>query len=212
MPTVIAISRVMVAAAMLAATASMSSASTLGLDVTSNKQVLPQGEWDNAGWQFSVSAPITVDGLGIFDVYPTGLVLSYQVGLWDNNGTQLAQTTVSSASTPVASASAAGDWLFENIGPIVLQPGIYVIGGYYHSGEELIMAADTIATAPQITFLTSRMSTNGKFAEPGTFALPWNGVFGPNFRIQTPPAIPEPASLVLVFSGLGGLRLVRWRR
>jgi len=64
----------MVAAALLLATASMSSASTLGLDVTSNTQVFMHGEWDNVGWQFSVNAPVTVDGLGIFDVNPTGVL------------------------------------------------------------------------------------------------------------------------------------------
>ena len=70
----------MVAAMFSLATVSISTASTLGLDVTSNTTVAFPGEYDNAGWQFSVNAPVTVDGLGFFDVNPTGLGQGHQVG------------------------------------------------------------------------------------------------------------------------------------
>src|SRR5437764_7208557 len=105
------VSRWVVAAAMLLATATVSSASTLGLDVTSDTQIFAPGVFHNIGWQFSVNAPITVDGLGLFDVNPAGLAENHQVGLWDNSGNLLAQATVTNGSTLTASASNTGDWL-----------------------------------------------------------------------------------------------------
>src|SRR5262245_12458608 len=110
--------RWMVALALLLTTAATTNASTLGLDITSNTQVFAPGVFDNVGWQFSVSAPITIDGLGLFDVNPAGLAESHQVGLWTDSGTLLASATVTSGSTSVASASAAGDWLFADIAPL----------------------------------------------------------------------------------------------
>src|SRR5581483_3385210 len=76
--------------------ATISNASTLGLDVTSDTQIFAPGVFHNIGWQFQVNAPVTVDGLGLFDVNPAGLSESHQVGLWDNSGNLLAQTTVTS--------------------------------------------------------------------------------------------------------------------
>lgn len=201
----------MVAAALLLTTAAMASAGTLGLDVISDTQVLFQGEYDNAGWQFSVNAPIVVDGLGIFDVNPAGLAASHPVGLWDSTGTLLAQATVGNASPLVSSASSVGDWLFEDIAPIVLQPGVYVTGAYLASSGEKVMGNATIASAPQITFIASRLSTNGKFAEPGAFNLGGAGLFAANIRIEPLATVPEPASLVLMGSGLTALAMRRRR-
>src|SRR4051812_33929566 len=121
--------RVIAAFGLLLSTAAVSSASTLGLDVTSDTQIFAPGVFHNIGWQFSVDAPITIDGLGLFDVNPAGLAESHQVGIWDNSGTLLASTTVTSGSTFITSASNAGDWLFADIAPIVLVPGTYVTGG-----------------------------------------------------------------------------------
>ncbi len=199
----------MVAAALLLTTAAMASAGTLGLDVISDTQVLFQGEYDNAGWQFSVNAPIVVDGLGIFDVNPAGLAASHPVGLWDSTGTLLAQANVGNASPLVPSASSVGDWLFEDIAPIVLQPGVYVTGAYLASSGEKVMGNATIASAPQITFIASRLSTNGKFAEPGAFNLGGAGLFAANIRIEPLATVPEPASLVLMGSGLTALAMRR---
>jgi hypothetical protein len=72
------------------------------------------------GWAFTVVNPVTIDGLGLFDIGAGNLgVASVPVGLWTGDGSSLlAQVTVTDASTQVASTDANGDWLFETIAPL----------------------------------------------------------------------------------------------
>jgi len=188
-----------------------SHASTLGLDVTSNTQIFAPGVFHNIGWQLSVSSTITIDGLGLFDVDPAGLTETHQVGIWDNSGTLLASTTVTSGSTFVTSVSGAGDWLFNSITPLVLAPGTYVVSGFYATSADSVMANATIVTDPRISFLASRASTEGAFAEAGVYGLVEPGVFGANLRVQAPVVTPEPTSMFLLGSGIVALAVRRRR-
>ena len=206
-----AISRFILATAVLLATAAVSSATTIALDVVSNTQEFATGVFHNVGWEFSVNTPIVVDALGIFDVNPAGLSESHQVGLWNASGTLLASTTVTSASTLITSASTAGDWLFQSITPIVLAPGTYVTGGFFATSADVVMANATITTIPQISFVASRASSEGSFAKPGPYGLVEPGVFGANIGIQSVAAVPEPASMLLLGSGLTALAIRRRR-
>src|SRR4030095_11665745 len=127
--------------------ASVSEASTIGLDVTSNIQLFGTGSFNNVGWQFQVNAPITINGLGVFDVNAAGLGESHQVGLWTNGGTLLASTTVTGGSPLLSAASTAGDWLFEDIAPILLMPGTYITGAFYSvSSPDQVIGSATIVT------------------------------------------------------------------
>lgn len=202
-------SRCALALTLLLATSAVSNASTLALDVTSDTQTFAPGVFTNIGWQFSVSAPIVVDGLGLFDVNPAGLTETHQVGLWTIAGGLLASATVTSGSTLVSSVSNAGDWLFANIAPIVLMPGVYVTGGFFATSADSVIANATITTAPQIAFLASRASSEGALSMPGVYGLVEPGVFAANIRIQGPAAVPEPASMLLLGSGLATFA---WRR
>src|SRR5258706_13879524 len=182
----ISISRWVLVAALLLGTATISSASSIALDVTSDTQVFTMGIFRNIGWQFSVNAPIIVDGLGIFDVNPVGLGENHQVGLWDNAGALLAQATVTNASTLVASVSNTGDWLFQGVAPILLNPGTYVTGAFFSDNNtDSMMANATISLIPQVSFLASRATVGAAFAEPGVYGLVQPGVFAANIRVQT---------------------------
>jgi hypothetical protein len=89
------------------------------------------GENDTTGAGFSVSSSIVISGLGIFDAGANGLEYSTQVGLWTSSGTLLASVTVDNSGNTVASTSGLGDWLEEDITPVTLDPGSYVLGAYY---------------------------------------------------------------------------------
>ena len=178
------------------------------LDVTSDTQVFAPGVFHNIGWQFTVNAPITVDGLGVFDVNAPGLAERHQVGLWDNGGTLLAQTTVHSLSALTPSVSNAGDWLFEDIAPIVLQPGTYITSAFYPTSADSVIGNATIATTPQISFLASRASSEIVFAQAGVYGLVEPGVFAANLRFRD---VPEPASLLVIGSGFAALGIRRRR-
>ena len=194
--------------ALLIATRPAAGADTLALDVTSDTGVFA-GSFTNLGWQFTVNAPILVDGLGVFDVNPAGLVESHQIGLWDNNGTLLAATTVTNGSTLVPSVSNNGDWLFQSIAPVLLLPGTYVTGAFYPSSvnADTAMALATITTVPQISFLHSRGSQEGVFAEPGVFGGAEPGVFGADIRIAAATVPDQESTFALLAAVAAGLML-----
>jgi len=165
-----------------------------------------------SGWKFTVTTPITVDGLGVWGVSAA----EHDVGLWTGTGTLLASTTVNDLATPVPSAFFRGfQWYFEPITPLTLTPGDYVVGATFVSGD-LDFPRDmvSVTTIPGVTFDSNRfVFNNGATLNFPTGSEPSNfnaGFFGPNLEVDV--STPEPSSLALLALGASALALLRHRR
>lgn len=196
---------------------SAEAASTLALDFAQAFERAPNAN-SNYGWAFSISSAITVDGLGLWDDGSDGLMEPHDVGLWRTSGpigvpVLLASETVSNNdSTPVASMSKDGRWLFSDIAPLKLDPGTYIVGALYHAGptgayDPFVSDSLTILTTSGVEYGSTREVHNTPTLTcPMDFGLnEHNGFFGPNFRV-----VPEPSAVIL--AGLGGLLLLKRRQ
>ena len=160
------------------------------------------------GWSFSANQSIIVDALGFFDdEIRTGpdLHQDHLVSLWTIDGDLLAQTTITNASTPVASTAEGGEWLFNDIAPVVLPVGDYVIGAHDPACTGVPDCDDirffaTATPSSLITFIEAR-DTSGNAFPSSSVPLRNDGYFGPNLRVS---AIPVPAALPLMLTGLIG--------
>lgn len=168
------------------------------------------------GWSFSANQPIVVDGLGFFDdEIRTGpdLHQDHVVSLWNSQGVLLAQTTITNASTPVPSTADGGEWLFNDISPVTLMPGEYVIGAHDAACTgtqdcDDIRYLDSAITSSLITFIEARNGVGNAFPNV-SFPDQNDGYFGPNLRIE---AVPVPAALPLMFTGLAALGIFGSKR
>lgn len=156
------------------------------------------------GWQFSASSPLNVTALGFWDQGSNGLVNAHDVGIWNSSGTLLASTTITSASTPVASTSSAGDWLFNNITPVTLAPGTYTIGALLpvNTDPDLQIFSATASTSDGVTWLNAADIASLSLSEPGADPRFADGVFGPNLEVT--PA-PEPSTWSLLALGIAAI-------
>lgn len=153
------------------------------------------------GWGFTLSQTIVVDGLGVWDEGSDGIGVSSQTGLWTSAGNLLADVSVSDSSTPTLSASSNGRWLFENIAPLTLTPGSYLVGSLFYAAFPPAQINAPFLTIPELTGITGRAgSSNAGFMAPlASFSTP---IFGPTLRLAS---APEPDSLALFAIGAVGL-------
>lgn len=164
---------------------------------------------DTFGWSFTVLNPIAIDGLGVWDAGADGLgVASTPVGLWTSGGTLLASGTVTNTSTSVASTSTSGEWLFEDIAPLILGTGDYVIGSVFLSASPTAQTGAPFTNVADISVTGGVMGPfDGGLAFPGsTFDFP---IFGPTIRQVS---IPEPGSIALLGLGLAAFAISRRRK
>jgi hypothetical protein len=161
------------------------------------------------GWGFSVHEPIVVTRLGFFDSFTgafpgagdgPGLVQDHRVRLWTASGELLADTVITNASDPLPSIGS-GRWLLNNVPPVELAPGPYVIGADDPACPggicDFIHYSTTATTASAITFDVTRDRFSLGFPdleEPDRD----DGYFGATFVFETPPAVPALSSLALL--------------
>jgi len=153
-----------------------------------------------AGWSFDPTVNISVTSLGASDVSTFGSS-PLLVGLWDQSGSLLASTTVSS-NDPIVNLTH-----YDSITPVTLTAGqTYYLGAYAVNGGTTVVVGEDppgiggfATTSSQIQLLTAVLSTNSGFSFPNTIAGdPGSALFGPNFQFTV---VPEPSIAALAIVG-----------
>jgi hypothetical protein len=158
-----------------------------------------------AGWEFHLSAPLTIGAVGLWDEGDSPLSIAHDVGLWLSDGTPIVVATVNNSSVAVASASANGQWLFTPITPIALQPGDYVLaavwGGPVGGADPFRLNANAVDQYISYTgscVATQLVTATLVLPDCGPATLQSASFFGPDLAV----VVPEPESIATFAFGL----------
>jgi hypothetical protein len=186
--------------AFIALCSTQTRADTIALSFTGGLAA-PATETITAGWAFSLSTPIELTQLGLWDRFDNGLQEAHAVTVWTSTGTQLAQATIPGGTSPTLTD---GFRYVSLINPLVLPAGDYTIGGLYNIGSADLFAisAATISPASGVTYTGSRFAIGDAFPTGDAGSNP-NSYFGPNFQFTAPTSVPDAGSTcTLVLLGL----------
>jgi hypothetical protein len=194
---------------------SASRADTVAVSFTGGTQSQPHNL--TLGWSFTVSSPISVTQLGLWDgpgpgtggSVGDGFGSAHDVTLWTSAGSALV-----SANVPAGTAATLVDgFRYISIAPMLLLPGTYVISAYYPTAsfDTSISNASSITGFGPVTYGGSRSVLNNVFPSGNATVPAPNGHFGPNFQFGT--SVPEfvstwPLLLGSVLVLLGARRLL----
>jgi protein with PEP-CTERM/exosortase system signal len=158
------------------------------------------------GWAFTISSPVRVTQLGLWDQGNNGLNASHVVSIWTSTGTLMAQTTIPSG----AGATLIDGFRYVSITSVILPAGSYTIGGFYGRLDDRFgINPSAITTASELTYNGSRSRSGFGFPQ-GNFFGNVNSYFGPNFQFTTAVPAPDSGSTVsLLGFTLLGLAVVR---
>ncbi len=155
------------------------------------------------GWKFSVTAPTSVNALGVYDSGQDGLAGPAQVALWlASGGTPLVQTTVPAGTE----AALDGYFRFVPVTSTALTPGVeYIVGAHLDGDVATSFFGGNGIVDPRVSVIDTRYSSFGSGfgfpdqTDPGTDGAAFLGG-----NVQLTP-VPLPAAAWLFGSGLVGL-------
>ena len=163
-----------------------------------------KGSW---GLTFTISSPITVSALGLWDDNSNGLVVAHEVGLWEYAAAMQASAVIDNLSTVVPSFNTSGRWLFTTLAtPVTLHVGTYTLGFYNPAGGDNFY---NFAGSNQIYQSGAAFANASGKANVGSLVWPntnsgASGWVGPNLQTT---AVPEVGSIVMGSIGAVGLLL-----
>lgn len=162
------------------------------------------------GWKFSVTAPTSIEALGVYDSNQDGLAGPAQVALWlASGGAPLVQTTVPAGTD----AALDGYFRFVRVNSTILTPGVeYVVGAHLDGDLATALFAGNGTVDPRVSVIDVRYSSFGSgFGFPGQTDSGTDGAafLGGNFQLTS---VPLPTAAWLFGSGLVGLAGLARRR
>jgi hypothetical protein len=186
------------AAAFIALCSIQTRADTIAVSFTGGSAA-PASETVTAGWAFSVSTPIELTQLGLWDRFDNGLQEAHVVTIWTSTGTQLAQGTIPAGTGPTLTD---GFRYVSLSNSIVLPAGDYTIGGLYNTGSADLfsISAATISPGSGLTYAGSRFAIGDAFPTGDAGDNPMS-YFGPNFQFTAVARTPDSGSTFLLLFG-----------
>jgi hypothetical protein len=180
-------------------------ADTIALSFTGGTSAFPNTDL-TLGWAFTLSSPVLLTALGLWDQNNDGLSVSHAVAIFTSTATLEAQVTIPSGT----GATLTNGFRYVSFAPVVLPAGSYTIAGFISVGsEEFAGAASAITTAPGVTYAGSRSEFGFAFP-PGDVATTSNSYFGPNFQFTTPTSVRDAGTIGSLFGlSLMGLAFLR---
>jgi hypothetical protein len=170
---------------------------TFGADVT-------------VGLAFTLSSPVLVTDLGLWDFNNDGLSTSHVVTIWTSTGTQEAQSTIPAGT----GATLTSGFRYVSIAPVLLPVGSYTIGGFYSSASDAVAIQGLVVAASGLTYDGTRSGLGFAFPASDAFGRPLN-YFGPNFQFTAAPTPDSGSAWALLLLGVAatfGLNLLLHRR
>jgi hypothetical protein len=183
---------VLVIAALMAFCSTLTRADTIAFSISVG-QILENSRGDvTFGYAFTVSSPIMVTNLGLFDSNNDGLVTSHAVTIWTSTGTQLVQGTIPAGT----GGTLINGFRYVSIAPFSLPAGTYTIGGFYGAlSDVLAFQNNSITPASGLSYVGGRSEDEFTFPSGDLFHQA-RSYFGPNFQFTTGVATPDSGSTV----------------